>query len=74
MDNRKCFYKQCDRCTKKFHMSELYVCPKCKMILCNDCLNYYRRRTAEINFMYHYTCFNKNKDKEPAEFVKMLNS
>lgn len=66
--------EQCSRCNKKFHIRKLFVCQKCGKILCETCKIFLSRNTAEINFQYHYTCFDKNDKKDvPGEFVKIYN-
>jgi hypothetical protein len=64
----------CAKCEKEFYIGKLYVCLKCKKILCSDCMLYLSRKTDEVNFEYHYSCFDKNIiDDEPGIFVRIYN-
>jgi hypothetical protein len=66
--------EKCAHCDKKFHIRKLFICKKCGKILCETCKNYLSKKTAEINFQYHYACFDVNDKKDvPGEFVKIYN-
>ena len=67
-------YDECENCKKEFPINELEICDKCNKIICLKCHTKLARTTDEINFEYHYLCYDKNKKNDrPGVFVKLYN-
>lgn len=65
-------YEKCAQRNKYLYIKNLYICSKCKKIVCRDCILHLSRNTAEVNFKYHYLCFDKNIHEKPGKFSKIL--
>lgn len=64
--------QKCEECEKSIYIGEMNICQKCRKMLCNKCLLNLSRHSDEVNFEYHYKCFDEKKKRdEPGIFAKM---